>query len=129
MTDTDAQLHVNLMGPPEVRLGDRSLAFPTPKTLVLLIYLALADGQQPRELLAALLWPESNQDRSYASLRNTLGHLKSVLRDVRGLTQSSYLSVTHNALALNPDADIQVDLRAGRRRRMRSPCRCSKKQF
>jgi len=111
MTDTDAQLHVNLMGPPEVRLGDRSLAFPTRKTLALLIYLALADGQQPRELLAALLWPESNQDRSYASLRNTLGHLKSVLRDVRGLTQSSYLSVTHTALALNPDADIQVDLR------------------
>jgi DNA-binding SARP family transcriptional activator len=111
MTDTDSQLHLNLMGPPEVRLGDRSLAFPTRKTLALLIYLALANGQQPRELLAALLWPESNQDRSYASLRNTLSHLKSVLRDVRDLTQTSYLSITHDALALNPDAGIQVDLR------------------
>jgi DNA-binding SARP family transcriptional activator len=111
MTDTEPQLRLNLMGPPEVRLGDRSLAFPTRKSLALLVYLALADGQQPRELLAALLWPESNQGRSYASLRNTLSHLQSLLRDVHDLTQAPYLSITHDALALNPDADIQVDLR------------------
>src|SRR5512139_3383878 len=99
------------MGPPEVRLGDKSLKFPTRKTLALLIYLALEGGQQPRDLLATLLWPESNQERSYASLRNTLGHLRSALSEARELAQSSYLSVTHSALALNPDADILVDLK------------------
>ncbi|MBN1427314.1 MAG: AAA family ATPase [Anaerolineae bacterium] len=107
----ETQLRLDLLGPPQVCLGDRSLTFPTRKTLALLIYLALEGGQQPRDLLAALLWPESNQERSYASLRNTLGHLRSALSEARELARSSYLSVTHSALALNPDADILVDLK------------------
>lgn len=107
----EAQLRLDLLGPPQVCLGDRSLTFPTRKTLALLIYLALEGGQQPRDLLAALLWPESNQERSYASLRNTLGHLRSALSEARELARSSYLSVSHSALALNPDADILVDLK------------------
>jgi DNA-binding SARP family transcriptional activator len=110
MASHEAQLRLDLLGPPQVRLGDRSLTFPTRKTLALLIYLALEGGQQPRELLAALLWPESNQERSYASLRNTLGHLRPALSEARDLAQTSYLSVTHNALALNPDADVHLDL-------------------
>jgi DNA-binding SARP family transcriptional activator len=65
----------------------------------------------PRDLLAALLWPESDQERSYASLRNTLGRLRSALSEARELAQGSYLSITHSALALNPDADILVDLK------------------
>jgi DNA-binding SARP family transcriptional activator len=75
VTIHEAQLRLDLLGPPQVRLGDRLLTFPTRKTLALLIYPALEGGQQPRELLAALLWPESNRERSYASLRNTLGDL------------------------------------------------------
>ncbi len=110
MAGLETQLQLNLMGPPEVRLGEKSLKFPTRKTLALLVYLALEGGQQPRELLAALLWPESNQGRSYASLRNTLSHLQSALSEARELAQTSYLEVTHSALALNPDADIQLDL-------------------
>ena len=105
-----SRLHLYLLGPPEVRLGEKPLTFPTRKTLALLIYLALEGGQQPREHLAALLWPESNPERSYASLRNTLGHLQSALRQAGGQAQTSLLSVTHNALALNPDANIQLDL-------------------
>lgn len=111
MAGLEAQLKLNLMGPPEVRLGNKSLKFPTRKTLALLIYLALEGGEQPRDLLAALLWPESNQGRSYASLRNTLSHLQSALSEARELAQTSFLAVTHSALALNPEADIQLDLR------------------
>jgi DNA-binding SARP family transcriptional activator len=106
-----AQLRLDLLGPPQVCLGDRSLTFPTRKTLALLIYLAMESGQQPRDLLATMLWPESSQERSYASLRNTLGHLRSALSKARELAQSSCLSVTHNALALNLDTDILVDLK------------------
>lgn len=104
------QLHLYLLGPPEVRLGEKLLTFPTRKTVALLIYLALEGGQQPREHLAALLWPESSPERSYASLRNTLGHLQSALRQASGQAQTTYLSVTHNELALNPEADIHLDL-------------------
>jgi DNA-binding SARP family transcriptional activator len=97
-----------LLGSPEVRLGDSLLVFPTRKTLALLIYLALEGEQQRREHLATLLWPEVTPERSYASLRNTLGHLQSTLR--RANEQTQYLSVSHGALALNPEADITLDL-------------------
>jgi DNA-binding SARP family transcriptional activator len=110
MTDHTPALHIFALGPPEVRLGGQLVTFPTRKTLALLIYLAIEVGLQPRDLLAPLLWPESSPERSYANLRNTLGHLQKVLHQVRGQSQISYLSITHNALGLNPDADIEFDL-------------------
>ncbi len=110
MSDYAAALQLHLLGPPEVRLGETLLTFPTRKTLALLIYLALESGTQPREHLATLLWPESSPERSYASLRNTLGHLQTTLHQAGAQDQSSYLSVTHQTLALNPDADIELDL-------------------
>jgi DNA-binding SARP family transcriptional activator len=103
-------LHLHLLGPPEARLGETPLTFPTRKTLALLIYLALEGGSQLREHLAALFWPESNPERSYASLRNTLGHLQTALRQASGQAQTSYLTVTHQTLALNPDAEVELDL-------------------
>jgi DNA-binding SARP family transcriptional activator len=105
------QLQLLLLGPPEVRMAGNRLAFPTRKTLALLAYLALAEGPQPREHLAALLWPEARPERSYASLRNTLGHLRQALRRNSGQAQSAFLAVTHTTLGLNPEADIELDLR------------------
>ena len=103
-------LHLYALGPPEARLGDRLLVFPTRKSLALLIYLGVEAGLQPREHLATLLWPESNPERSHANLRSTLGHLQTVLRRAEGKTQTSYLSVTHQSVGLNPDADIDFGL-------------------
>ena len=110
MPQLAAPLYLHLLGVPEVRLGAKLLTFPTRKTLALLIYLALQGGEQPREHLAALLWPEASPERSRASLRNTLGHLQAALRPARGQFDTAYLCVTRQALALNPDADIQLDL-------------------
>ena len=103
-------LQLHLLGPPEARLGETLATFPTRKTFALLIYLALEGGAQPREHLAALLWPDSSPERSFASLRNTLGHLQSALSPDRDPAQISFLSVTHHTLGLNPDADIDLDL-------------------
>jgi DNA-binding SARP family transcriptional activator len=110
MTGNARPLRLHLLGPPEARLGETPLTFPTRKTLALLIYLALESGSQPREHLAALFWPESSPERSYASLRNTLGHLQTSLRQASGQAQTSYLTVTHQTLALNPDAEVELDL-------------------
>jgi len=110
VSDYAGTLQLHLLGPPEVRLGETLLTFPTRKTLALLIYLALEGGTQPREHLATLLWPESSSERSYASLRNTLGHLQTTLHQADDQDQTSYLSTTHQTLALNPDADIELDL-------------------
>jgi len=108
--DQMLQLRLITLGIPEVRLGDNLVSFPTRKTQALLLYLAIEIGVQPREHLATLLWPESSPERSYASLRNTLGHLQSVLRQGSEQVQVPYLQVTHNALGLNPDANIDLDL-------------------
>jgi DNA-binding SARP family transcriptional activator len=85
--------------------------FPTRKTLALLIYLAIEGGMQPRDHLSALLWPESSPERSYANLRNTLGHLQKVLHQLKGQNQTAYLSITHNTLGLNQEADVDFDLK------------------
>ena len=94
-----------------MRLGENLVTFPTRKTLALLIYLAVEPGPQPRETLAALLWPEASRERSHGSLRNTLDHLQTALRKASGQSQTSYLLTTHNSLSLNPDADIDFDLK------------------
>ena len=110
MVDQTPTLHISALGPPKVRLGDNLVTFPTRKTLALLIYLAIEAGLHPREHLAALLWPEANPERSYASLRNTLSHLHASLRQASSEAKTSYLLVTHHALGLNPDANIDFDL-------------------
>lgn len=103
-------LHIFALGPPEVRLDGHRVSFPTRKTLALLYYLAIETGLQPREHLAALLWPEANPERSLASLRNTLGHLQAALRQVDGEPQSAFLTITHQSIGLNPKADVDFDL-------------------
>jgi DNA-binding SARP family transcriptional activator len=110
MVSQTTQLSLQLLGPPEVRLGESLLVFPTRKTLGLLVYLTLEGRPQPREHLAALMYPESSPERSYASLRNTLSRLQGVLRQAGDQLQPSLISITHEALAINPDADISLDL-------------------
>ncbi len=105
-----SDLHLLLLGPPEVRLGAQLLAFPTRKTLALLAYLALEPGPQPRERLAAMLWPESSVERSFGSLRNTLNHLLTTWRKASGQEDHPYLAITHQTLGLDADASIQIDL-------------------
>lgn len=103
-------LQILLLGPPEVRLGPQLLAFPTRKTLALLVYLALEPGPQPRERLAAMFWPGSSVKRSYGSLRNTLNHLLTTWRKASGQHHHAYLTIAHQTLGLDPDALIEFDL-------------------
>lgn len=110
ITDSPTNLKLLALGPPEVRLGENLVVFPTRKTQALLFYLSIEGGQQPREHLASLFWPESSPDLSYASLRNTLSRLQTALRDPNDTGNSSYLTVTNSALGLNPEAVIDLDL-------------------
>lgn len=105
-----SQLQLLLLGPPEVQLEAQRLAFPTRKTLALLVYLALEPGPQPRERLASLLWPEASVERSYGSLRNTLNHLLTTWRQATGQENNPYLAITHQTLGLDPEAPIHLDL-------------------
>jgi DNA-binding SARP family transcriptional activator len=65
MADHAFQLQQLLLGSLEARLAGSPLVFPTRKTLALLTYLALAEGPQPREHLAAPPWPDASPERSH----------------------------------------------------------------
>ncbi len=111
MAEHTPVLQIFALGPPEVRLYEHPVTFPTRKTLALLVYLATEGSMQPREHLATLLWPESNPKRSHANMRNTLSHLQKALHQVKDQTQIAYLAITHPALGLNISSDIVFDLR------------------
>lgn len=64
------QLSLALIGRPRVSHAGADLAFPTRKTLALLVYLAVEGSVQSREKLAALLWPETT--------RKGPGHLSAI---------------------------------------------------
>lgn len=74
-----SQLQFALLGSPEVRWGQQVTHFRTQKSLALLVYLAMTDTTQPRERLAALLWPDSDDSHARALLRRTLAYLKDTL--------------------------------------------------
>ncbi|HEX2913873.1 MAG TPA: AAA family ATPase [Chloroflexia bacterium] len=69
-------IRFNLLGPCQVSVDGHSLFFPTRKSLALLAYLLAEGGLHQRDSLAALLWPESDQEAGRAALRNTLTRLR-----------------------------------------------------
>jgi DNA-binding SARP family transcriptional activator len=72
-------LELDLLGPPQAREGAYQLTFRTQKTLALLVYLAVTNTPQPRAHLAALLWPDRQEERARATLRSTLRLLREAL--------------------------------------------------
>jgi DNA-binding SARP family transcriptional activator len=83
---------------PPLRLGSR-------KAEALLAFLALSGGRpQPRDKLAALLWPEATDERARHSLRQALVALR------RGLGPSASLLVERGeTVMVSPDA-VEVDV-------------------
>src|SRR3954469_2332539 len=65
-------LRLTLFGPPTVEHDGRVLAFDTRKATALLALLAVEGQPQPRERLAALLWPEADPTRARSALRRTV---------------------------------------------------------
>src|ERR1700741_4546658 len=76
-----ALFSVRTLGFPEIREDDRPRPLALRKGLALLIYLAEAKGPVGRDLVAAMLWPESAEDVVRARLRRLLHRLQLVLGD------------------------------------------------
>jgi DNA-binding SARP family transcriptional activator len=104
-----AQLHLALLGPPEVRFGDEVVAFATRKTLALLAYLALEGGAQPRQKLMILLWPDSDENRGRGALRITLVYLRRALDAAVPGGAQIYLHTTGDTLEFNKSAGFTSD--------------------
>ncbi len=74
------RLEIKLLGEIEVSLDGQLVKFPTQKAKELFAYLVLHhQSAHPRAPLAGLLWPETDEARAKANLRQTLARLRKML--------------------------------------------------
>ncbi len=96
-----SRLEIRVLGPLEVVADGQPLVVDTRKALAILVLLAVEGRPFAREELAAMLWPESDDESARGALRRTLSVLRTAL-DGRWLV-SDRSSV---ALQDHPDVDL-----------------------
>jgi DNA-binding SARP family transcriptional activator len=99
-----AKMEISLFGPFQVLLnGAPVTTFESVKVRALLAFLATETNHpQPREHLAALLWPDWPQQSAMSNLRYALADLRKVIGDRDA--QPRFLLVTRESLQLNREA-------------------------
>lgn len=75
------ELRIALLGAPRVEVGRKPITTDTRKATALLVYLAVSEQPQRRATLAALLWPDADEQKSRGALRRTLSVLRTALSD------------------------------------------------
>lgn len=96
------EVRLYLFGTPRIDYQNQTIKIARRKALALAAYLALSQQPQSRDVVAALLWPEMDDDRARASLRSTLSALTIPI-------PISWLQTDRATLALKPDA-VWVDV-------------------
>ena len=74
-------LEIRVLGPLEVRVDGATLVVDTRKALAILALLAVEGRPYAREELAAILWPDADDESARGALRRTLSVLKTALGD------------------------------------------------
>ena len=95
-------LTIRVLGPLEVHVDGTPLVVDTRKALAILALLAVERRPFARDELAAMLWPEADDESAHGALRRTL----SVLRASLG---NRWLLVDRSSVALDP-AEAWIDL-------------------
>jgi len=105
-------LKLSLLGPFQVTLDGAPIRWLGSSALrALLAYLAVeADSPHPREMVAALLWPEQPDREALAHLRHLLFELRRALGD--GDPDRPFLLASRELIQLNPAADLDLDVTA-----------------
>ncbi len=109
------KLTISLLGPPQIELDGAPIEVDTRKAIALIAYLAMAEEPQSRSSLAAMLWPDSDEQRARTALRRTLAALN------KGIGKD-WIEANRATLALLPHPDLWIDVhqfeaavKAGRR--------------
>jgi DNA-binding SARP family transcriptional activator len=76
-----SRLSVRLLGAPRIEVGRTVVETDTRKATALLSYLAVSAQPQRRATLAALFWPDNDEQKARGALRRTLSVLRSALGD------------------------------------------------
>ena len=96
-------LKIRLLGQFDVQRDGEPLKIPSRPSRLLFAYLALTAGKHhPRERLAGLLWPESDEDSARGNLRQALWRLRKVIGD-------SCLLVDNRTVAFDPETGYWLD--------------------
>jgi predicted ATPase/DNA-binding SARP family transcriptional activator len=95
-------LAIQLFGPPSVTRDGQRIEIETRKGLAILAYLAVNRRPVSRATLAALLWPDYDQQRAAANLRRTLWSLNSRMG-------AGALSADGERVALAPSVAVDVE--------------------
>lgn len=98
-----SRLSIFVLGSPRFELDGSPINLSRRKATALLVYLAVMGERQRREMLATFLWPDSDQARAYAYLRNTLWEINRTLGE-------GWLLADRDSVGINPAADIYLDL-------------------
>jgi DNA-binding SARP family transcriptional activator len=102
MEDTSS-LKISTLGGLSIRLaGEPVTGLASRKVEALLVYLACTGRTHPREVLAELFWEERAQTQAMANLRVALSSLRKHLEP--------YVTITREAVALDPEAEIWLDV-------------------
>ena len=97
-----ARLSIRLLGPLEVTVGRRPVVVDTRKALAIVALVAAEGRPFARDELAAMFWPESDDEDARGALRRTLSTLRTAVRDPG-------LIIGRTQIALDP-ARTTVDL-------------------
>lgn len=107
-----SRFQLNLFGPMQATIGEKTLRFATAKVQALLAYLAL-EPERPyrREQLAALLWPDQPDADARRNLRLTLHRLKQTIATADADLADTLISASRNTIRWHGAADgYQVDV-------------------
>lgn len=96
-------LFIYVLGPPRLELDSGPVEMPRRKATALLAYLAVSGASQRRETLASFFWPDSDQKRAYAYLRNALWEINRTLGE-------GWLLADRQSVGIDPAAAITLDL-------------------
>lgn len=99
------RLELRLLGFPELRLNGQTVKLEFRKAAALLIYLAELGRPISREIAAALLWPDADEEMVRARLRRTLYR-------IRVASGCDIVAVGGASLSLDPALSIEVDTKS-----------------
>src|SRR5919109_1110657 len=103
-----AYLALSFLGPPLVERDGHVIEFQARKALALLAYLAVSVKPQSRDLLASLLWPDSDQQHARGALRHVLATLRRAIGE-------EWIAADRNTVGLDWPKDIRLDVERLRR--------------
>ncbi|MDX1617120.1 MAG: winged helix-turn-helix domain-containing protein, partial [Candidatus Promineifilaceae bacterium] len=106
----DPRLSLRFLGTFHVTLDDRPLThFRSANVQGLLVYLALqASRPVPRDVLAALFWPDDRERAARTNLRQSLYQLRKVLQE--GDRERPFLLASRETIQFDPHSRYALDV-------------------